>query len=65
MKPPFLKELYISSSLPNNSTLEESENQKTEIMKLNNDGSEDATYRVWFKRFKKNWIWIILVLNTS
>lgn len=46
MKPPFLKELYISSSLPNNSTLEESENQKTEIMKLNNDGSEDATYRV-------------------
>uniref|UniRef100_A0A8C2R705 Leucine rich repeat and coiled-coil centrosomal protein 1 n=1 Tax=Capra hircus TaxID=9925 RepID=A0A8C2R705_CAPHI len=45
MKPPFLKELYISSSLPNNSTLEESENQKTEIMKLNNDGSEDATYR--------------------
>ena len=46
MKPPFPKELYISSSLPNNSTLEESENQKTEIMKLNNDGSEDATYRV-------------------
>lgn len=54
MKPPFLKELYISSSLPNNSTLEESENQKTEIMKLNNDGSEDGTYRVRFKRFKKN-----------
>ena len=46
MKPPFLKELYISSSLPNNSTLEESENQKTEIIKVNNDGSEDATYRV-------------------
>uniref|UniRef100_A0A452FC55 Leucine-rich repeat and coiled-coil domain-containing protein 1 n=1 Tax=Capra hircus TaxID=9925 RepID=A0A452FC55_CAPHI len=46
MKPPFLRELYISSSLPNNSTLEESENQKTEIMKLNNDGSEDATYRM-------------------
>lgn len=45
MKPPFLKELYISSSLPNNSTLEESENQKTEIMKVNNDGPEDATYR--------------------
>ncbi|XP_055287864.1 leucine-rich repeat and coiled-coil domain-containing protein 1 isoform X2 [Moschus berezovskii] len=45
MKPPFLKELYISSSLPNNSILEESENQKTEIMKVNNDGSEDATYR--------------------
>ncbi|XP_060979824.1 leucine-rich repeat and coiled-coil domain-containing protein 1 isoform X2 [Dama dama] len=45
MKPPFLKELYISSSLPNNSTLEDSENQKTEIMKVNNDGSEGATYR--------------------
>ncbi|XP_070333546.1 leucine-rich repeat and coiled-coil domain-containing protein 1 isoform X3 [Odocoileus virginianus] len=45
MKPPFLKELYVSSSLPNNSTLEDSENQKTEIMKVNNDGSEGATYR--------------------
>lgn len=53
MKPPFLKELYISSSLPNNSTLEDSENQKTEIMKVNNDGSEGATYRVWFKRWRE------------
>lgn len=53
MKPPFLKELYVSSSLPNNSTLEDSENQKTEIMKVNNDGSEGATYRVWFKRWRE------------
>ncbi|KAB0357143.1 hypothetical protein FD754_001299 [Muntiacus muntjak] len=45
MKPPFLKELYISSSLPNNNMLEDSENQKTEIMKVNNDGSDGATYR--------------------
>ncbi|XP_059984149.1 leucine-rich repeat and coiled-coil domain-containing protein 1 isoform X1 [Lagenorhynchus albirostris] len=45
MKPPFFKELHIRSSLVNNNILEESEKQKTEIIKVNNGSSENATYR--------------------
>lgn len=53
MKPPFFKELHVRSSLVNNNILEESEKQKTEIIKVNNGSSENATYRVWFKRLRK------------
>uniref|UniRef100_A0A8C9BSU6 Leucine-rich repeat and coiled-coil domain-containing protein 1 n=1 Tax=Phocoena sinus TaxID=42100 RepID=A0A8C9BSU6_PHOSS len=45
MKPPFFKELHVRSSLVNNNILEESEKQKTEIIKVNNGSSENATYR--------------------
>ncbi|XP_022410716.1 leucine-rich repeat and coiled-coil domain-containing protein 1 isoform X1 [Delphinapterus leucas] len=45
MKPPFFKELHVRSSLGNNNILEESEKQKTEIIKVNNGSSENATYR--------------------
>ena len=53
MKQPFFKELHVRSSLVNNNILEESEKQKTEIIKVNNGSSENATYRVWFKRLRK------------
>ncbi|XP_007180208.1 leucine-rich repeat and coiled-coil domain-containing protein 1 isoform X1 [Balaenoptera acutorostrata] len=45
MKQPFFKELHVRSSLVNNNILEESEKQKTEIIKVNNGSSENATYR--------------------
>ncbi|XP_029078827.1 leucine-rich repeat and coiled-coil domain-containing protein 1 isoform X2 [Monodon monoceros] len=45
MKPPFFKELHVRSSLVNSNILEESEKQKTEIIKVNNGSSENATYR--------------------
>lgn len=46
MKPPFFKDLYIRSSLANCNMLEEAEEQKTEIIKVDNSSSEDPTYRV-------------------
>ncbi|KAK2502760.1 hypothetical protein MC885_001940 [Smutsia gigantea] len=50
IKQPFCKELYVRSSLENRNILEESEEQKTEIIKVNNSGSEDTTYRMgWLK----------------
>ncbi|XP_007120518.1 leucine-rich repeat and coiled-coil domain-containing protein 1 isoform X1 [Physeter macrocephalus] len=45
MKQPFFKELHVRSSLVNNNILEESKKQKTEIIKVNNGSSENATYR--------------------
>ncbi|XP_006727190.1 leucine-rich repeat and coiled-coil domain-containing protein 1 isoform X1 [Leptonychotes weddellii] len=45
MKPPFFKDLYVRSSLANCNMLEESEEQKTEIIKVDNSSSEDTTYR--------------------
>ncbi|XP_058384939.1 leucine-rich repeat and coiled-coil domain-containing protein 1 isoform X1 [Diceros bicornis minor] len=45
MKQPFFKELYVRSSLVNSDVLEESEEQKTEIIKVDNSSSEDTTYR--------------------
>nr|XP_058898656.1 leucine-rich repeat and coiled-coil domain-containing protein 1 isoform X2 [Kogia breviceps] len=45
MKQPFFKELHVRSSLVNNNILEDSEKQKTEIIKVNNGSSENATYR--------------------
>ncbi|XP_014651332.1 PREDICTED: leucine-rich repeat and coiled-coil domain-containing protein 1 isoform X3 [Ceratotherium simum simum] len=45
MKQPFFKELYVRSSLVNSDVLEESEEQKTEIIKVENSSSEDTTYR--------------------
>lgn len=53
MKQPFFKELYIRSSIVNSNILEESEEQKTELVKVDNGSSEDTTYRVWFKRLRK------------
>lgn len=46
MKHPFFKDLYVRSSLANYNILEESEEQKTELMKVDNSSSEDNTYRV-------------------
>ncbi|XP_025726570.1 leucine-rich repeat and coiled-coil domain-containing protein 1 isoform X3 [Callorhinus ursinus] len=45
MKPTFCKDLYVRSSLANCNMLEESEEQKTEIIKVDNSSSEDTTYR--------------------
>ncbi|XP_077732516.1 leucine-rich repeat and coiled-coil domain-containing protein 1 isoform X3 [Canis aureus] len=45
MKQPFFKELYVRSSLANCNMLEESEEQKTEIIKVDKSSSEDTTYR--------------------
>ncbi|XP_014422516.2 leucine-rich repeat and coiled-coil domain-containing protein 1 isoform X1 [Camelus ferus] len=45
MKQPFFKELYVRSSLVNSNVLEESEEQKTEMIKVNNGSTEDTTYR--------------------
>lgn len=53
MKQPFFKELYIRSSIVNSNILEESGEQKTELVKVDNSSSEDTTYRVWFKRLRK------------
>lgn len=54
MKQPFFKDLYVRSSLANCNTLEESEEQKKEIIKVDNSSSEDTTYRVWHRRLRKN-----------
>nr|XP_031548174.1 leucine-rich repeat and coiled-coil domain-containing protein 1 isoform X2 [Vicugna pacos] len=45
MKQPFFKELYVRSSLVNSNVLEESEEQKTEMIKVNGGSTEDTTYR--------------------
>uniref|UniRef100_A0A2K6LJ39 Leucine-rich repeat and coiled-coil domain-containing protein 1 n=1 Tax=Rhinopithecus bieti TaxID=61621 RepID=A0A2K6LJ39_RHIBE len=45
MKPPYLKELYVSSSLANCPMLQESEKPKTEIIKVDKSHSEDNTYQ--------------------
>nr|XP_007999186.2 leucine-rich repeat and coiled-coil domain-containing protein 1 isoform X2 [Chlorocebus sabaeus] len=45
MKPPYLKELYVSSSLANCPMLPESEKPKTEIIKVDKSHSEDNTYQ--------------------
>ncbi|XP_064240400.1 leucine-rich repeat and coiled-coil domain-containing protein 1 isoform X4 [Aotus nancymaae] len=45
MKTPYLKELYVSSSLANSHMLQESEKPKTEIIKVEKSTSEDNTYR--------------------
>lgn len=54
MKQPFFKDLYVRSSLANCNTLEESEEQKKELIKVDNSSSEDTTYRVWHRRLRKN-----------
>lgn len=54
MKPPYLKELYVSSSLANCPMLPESEKPKTEIIKVDKSHSEDNTYQVWFKKLRKS-----------
>lgn len=46
MKQPIFKELYIRSSLANYEILEETEEQKTELIKVEKSHSEDNTYRV-------------------
>ncbi|XP_045705431.1 leucine-rich repeat and coiled-coil domain-containing protein 1 isoform X2 [Phyllostomus hastatus] len=46
MKQPFFKELYIRSSLANCNRLEEAEEQKTELIKVDNSSPEDNTYRI-------------------
>ncbi|XP_033616234.1 leucine-rich repeat and coiled-coil domain-containing protein 1 isoform X5 [Fukomys damarensis] len=45
MKQPYLKDLYIRSSLANCNMLRESDDQKTELIKVDRSGSEDNTYR--------------------
>ncbi|KAM6170783.1 leucine-rich repeat and coiled-coil domain-containing protein 1 isoform 2-T2 [Erethizon dorsatum] len=45
MKQPYFKDLYVSSSLANCNILQESEDQKTELIKVDKSGSEDNTYR--------------------
>ncbi|XP_026351602.1 leucine-rich repeat and coiled-coil domain-containing protein 1 isoform X1 [Ursus arctos] len=59
MKPPFFKDLYVRSSLANCNMLEESEEQKTEIIKVDNSSSEDTTYRTLLEQLdqerEKRW----------
>ncbi|XP_004767014.2 leucine-rich repeat and coiled-coil domain-containing protein 1 isoform X2 [Mustela nigripes] len=53
MKPPFFKDLYIRSSLANCNMLEEAEEQKTEIIKVDNSSSEDPTYRTLIEQLEQ------------
>ncbi|XP_034524149.1 leucine-rich repeat and coiled-coil domain-containing protein 1 isoform X1 [Ailuropoda melanoleuca] len=59
MKPPFFKDLYVRSSLANCNMLEESEEQKTEIIKVDNSSLEDTTYRTLLEQLdqerEKRW----------
>ncbi|KAM9627110.1 leucine-rich repeat and coiled-coil domain-containing protein 1 isoform 1-T1 [Trichechus inunguis] len=45
MRQPYFKELYVRSSLANCNTVAESEEPKTEIIKVDRSSSEDITYR--------------------
>lgn len=45
-KPPFLKELYVRSSLATCDVLEEPPEQQTVLIKVEHSSSEDNTYRV-------------------
>ncbi|XP_058524751.1 leucine-rich repeat and coiled-coil domain-containing protein 1 isoform X2 [Ochotona princeps] len=45
MKQPYFKELYVRSSLANCNVSQDSEDQKTDIVKVDNSSSEDNTYR--------------------
>uniref|UniRef100_A0A2K6FYV7 Leucine-rich repeat and coiled-coil domain-containing protein 1 n=2 Tax=Propithecus coquereli TaxID=379532 RepID=A0A2K6FYV7_PROCO len=45
MKQPYFKDLYVRSSLANCHVLQESEEPKTEMIKVDRSGSEDNTYR--------------------
>ncbi|XP_032724996.1 leucine-rich repeat and coiled-coil domain-containing protein 1 isoform X2 [Lontra canadensis] len=53
MKPPFFKDLYIRSSLANCNMLEEAEERKTEIIKVENSSSEDTTYRTLIEQLEQ------------
>ncbi|XP_036119920.1 leucine-rich repeat and coiled-coil domain-containing protein 1 isoform X3 [Molossus molossus] len=44
-KQPYFKDLYVRSSLANCNQLEEAEEQKMDMVKVDNSGSEDNTYR--------------------
>ncbi|XP_045310639.1 leucine-rich repeat and coiled-coil domain-containing protein 1 isoform X2 [Leopardus geoffroyi] len=59
MKQPFFKDLYVRSSLANCNTLEESEEQKKELIKVDNSSSEDTTYRTLLQQLdqerEKRW----------
>ncbi|XP_054450839.1 leucine-rich repeat and coiled-coil domain-containing protein 1 [Pteronotus mesoamericanus] len=59
MKQPFFKELYVRSSLANCNRLEEAEEQKTELIKVENSSSEDNTYRILLEQLdqerEKRW----------
>ncbi|XP_066234892.1 leucine-rich repeat and coiled-coil domain-containing protein 1 isoform X2 [Saccopteryx leptura] len=46
IKQPFFKELYVRSSLVNSNRSEEAEEQKTDLIKVDNRCSEDNTYRI-------------------
>ncbi|XP_049489174.1 leucine-rich repeat and coiled-coil domain-containing protein 1 isoform X2 [Panthera uncia] len=59
MKQPFFKDLCVRSSLANCNTLEESEEQKKELIKVDNSSSEDTTYRTLLQQLdqerEKRW----------
>ncbi|XP_040343414.1 leucine-rich repeat and coiled-coil domain-containing protein 1 isoform X2 [Herpailurus yagouaroundi] len=59
MKQPFFKDFYVRSSLANCNTLEESEEQKKELIKVDNSSSEDTTYRTLLQQLdqerEKRW----------
>ncbi|XP_011289630.1 leucine-rich repeat and coiled-coil domain-containing protein 1 isoform X2 [Felis catus] len=59
MKQPFFKDLYVRSSLANCNTLEESEEQKKELIRVDNSSSEDTTYRTLLQQLdqerEKRW----------
>ncbi|XP_030159901.1 leucine-rich repeat and coiled-coil domain-containing protein 1 isoform X2 [Lynx canadensis] len=59
MKQPFFKDLYVRSSLANCNTLEESEEQKKELIKVDSSSSEDTTYRTLLQQLdqerEKRW----------
>ncbi|XP_039109414.1 leucine-rich repeat and coiled-coil domain-containing protein 1 isoform X2 [Hyaena hyaena] len=59
MKQPFFKDLYVRSSLANCNILEESEEQKKELIKVDNSCLEDNTYRTLLQQLdqerEKRW----------
>ncbi|XP_029779560.1 leucine-rich repeat and coiled-coil domain-containing protein 1 isoform X2 [Suricata suricatta] len=59
MKQPFFKDLHVRSSLAHCNMLEEPEDQKNELIKVDNSNSEDTTYRTLLQQLdqerEKRW----------
>lgn len=53
MRQPYLRDLYVRSSLVNCNNLREVDEQKNGMIKVDKSASNDNTYRVWFRKLRK------------
>ena len=53
MRQPYLKDLYVRSSLVNCNVLRDLDEQKTDIIKVDKSVLDDNTYRVRFRKLRK------------